>query len=41
MASFRKFFSYMVETKEINPDIAAEVKDTLKEYKEEFLEAVQ
>jgi site-specific recombinase XerD len=41
MTSFRKFFSYMVETKKINPDIAVEVKDTLKEYKEEFLEAVQ
>lgn len=40
MTSFKKFFSYMVETEKISPDIEAEVKDTLKEYKDDFLDAV-
>lgn len=40
MTSFKKFFSYMVETNKISPDIEAEVKDTLKEGKQEFLDAV-
>lgn len=40
MSSFKKFFSYMVETEQISPDIALEVKDTLKEYKDDFLDAV-
>jgi site-specific recombinase XerD len=40
MTSFKKFFLYMVETNKISPDIEAEVKDTLKECKQEFLDAV-
>ncbi|MBD2295110.1 phage integrase N-terminal SAM-like domain-containing protein [Anabaena sphaerica FACHB-251] len=40
MGSFKKFFSYMLETNKISPDIEAEVKDTLKEGKQEFLDAV-
>jgi hypothetical protein len=40
MTSFKKFFSYMVETEKISPEIEAEVKDTLKEGKQEFLDAV-
>lgn len=38
LASFKKFFKYLVESKRINPEIEAEVRETLKEYKEEFLE---
>jgi hypothetical protein len=40
MTSFKKFFSYMVEIEKISPDIEVEVKDTLKEYKDNFLDAV-
>jgi site-specific recombinase XerD len=40
MSSFKKFFSYMVETERISPNIEAEVKNTLKEGKENFLDAV-
>ena len=40
MASFKKFFAYMVETNKISSEIEAEVKDTLKEGKQEFLDAV-
>ncbi len=37
---FKKFFLYMVETQKISPEIEAEVKDTLKEGKQDFLDAV-
>ncbi|MGM3309688.1 site-specific integrase [Anabaena sp. WFMT] len=40
MTSFKKFFLYMVETNKISPDIETEVKDTLKEGKQDFLDAV-
>jgi len=40
MGSFKKFFLYMMETNKISPEIEAEVKDTLKEGKQEFLDAV-
>jgi hypothetical protein len=38
IASFKKFFKYLVESNRISPNIEAEVRETLKEYKEEFLE---
>jgi site-specific recombinase XerD len=40
ITSFKKFFSYMVETEKISPDIEVELKDTLKEYKQDFIDAV-
>jgi hypothetical protein len=40
MGSFKKFFSYMVETNKISPEIEAEVKETIKEGKQDFLDAV-
>jgi len=40
MGSFKKFFSYMVETQKISPEIEAEVKETIKEGKQDFLDAV-
>lgn len=40
ITSFKKFFLYMVETQKISPEIEAEVKDTLKEGKQDFLDAV-
>ncbi|MBO1055865.1 MAG: site-specific integrase [Dolichospermum sp. JUN01] len=40
MSSFKKFFSYMVETNKISPEIEAEVKETIKEGKQDFLDAV-
>jgi site-specific recombinase XerD len=41
IASFGKFFKYMVETQRISADTEKEVRETLKENKEEFLNAVQ
>jgi site-specific recombinase XerD len=40
MGSFKKFFLYMVETQKISPEIEAEVKETIKEGKQDFLDAV-
>ncbi|MBW4599007.1 MAG: site-specific integrase [Calothrix sp. FI2-JRJ7] len=37
IASFKKFFKYLVEKNRTSPNIEAEVRETLKEYKEEFL----
>ncbi len=39
IASFKKFFKYLVESNRISLNIEAEVRETLKEYKEEFLES--
>lgn len=39
MASFRKFFKFLRETGRINQEIEDDVRDTLKEHKDEFLEA--
>lgn len=40
MASFRKFFKFMTESGRIEQTIEGEVRETLKENKEEFLDAV-
>ena len=40
MASFRKFFKFMVESKRFDQDTLDELRLLLKENKEEFLEAV-
>ena len=40
LGSFKKFFLYMVETQKISPEIEAEVKETIKEGKQDFLDAV-
>ncbi len=40
MATFRKFFVYLNECKQIEQSVVDEVKGTLKENKESFLEAV-
>lgn len=40
LASFKKFFKWMQETGRISPEVAKEVLTTLKEEREEFLEAV-
>jgi hypothetical protein len=40
MGSFKKFFLYMVETQKISPEIESEVKETIKEGKQDFLDAV-
>lgn len=40
MASFRKFFKFLCESSRVDDETEAEVYDTLKESKEEFLEAV-
>ncbi|NJP12169.1 MAG: site-specific integrase [Leptolyngbyaceae cyanobacterium RU_5_1] len=41
ITSFRKFFRYMVESQRISADQEAEIRETLKEGKEEFLGAVR
>lgn len=40
MASFRKFFKFLRETGRINQEVEDDVQNTLKEHKDEFLEAV-
>ena len=40
MASFRKFFKYLRESNRIEQTVEDEVRETLKENKEEFLDAV-
>ena len=40
MASFRKFFKFMVESERIDGEIETEVRTILKKEKDEFLEAV-
>jgi site-specific recombinase XerD len=40
MASFRKFFKYLKESNQIQQSIVDDVQETLRENKEEFLEAV-
>ena len=40
MASFRKFFKFLRESNRVDEDIESEVRYTLKEDKEEFLDAV-
>ena len=40
MASFRKFFKFMAETNRIEQTTVDEVRETLKENKEDFLDAV-
>jgi len=40
MASFRKFFKFMTESGRIEQTVEDEVRETLKEGKEEFLDAV-
>lgn len=41
MASFRKFFKFLRESERIDREIEDEVRETLKENKEKFLEAVE
>jgi site-specific recombinase XerD len=40
MASFRKFFKFLRESNRVDDDSEIEVRDTLKEYRDEFLDAV-
>jgi hypothetical protein len=40
LASFKKFFQWMGETGRVSPETVADVLDTLKEGRVEFLEAV-
>jgi len=40
MASFKKFFQWMGETGRVSPETVADVLATLKEGRNEFLEAV-
>ena len=40
IASFRKFFKFLRESNRIDDDSEIEVRDTLKEHKDEFLDAV-
>ena len=40
MASFRRFFNFLRESNRIDDDSEIEVRDTLKEHKDEFLDAV-
>ena len=40
MASFRKFFKFLHESHRIDKEIQADVLSTLKEFKDEFLDAV-
>jgi site-specific recombinase XerD len=40
IASFKKFFQWMGETGRVSPETVADVLDTLKEGRDEFLEAV-
>ena len=40
MASFRKFFKFMVETNRVDQETVDEVRETLKENQEDFLDAV-
>ncbi len=39
MASFRKFFKFLGESRRVDDATEVEVRETLKEHKEEFLEA--
>lgn len=41
MASFRKFFRFLQESGRIDEEIENDVRDTLIEYRDEFLEAVE
>lgn len=41
MASFRKFFKFLRASGQIDEETEDDVRDTLKEYKDEFLEAVE
>jgi site-specific recombinase XerD len=41
LASFKKFFQWMGETGRVSPETVADVLDTLKEGRVEFLEAVE
>lgn len=41
LASFKKFFQWMGETKRISPEVVDDVLTTLKEEREDFLEAVE
>ena len=40
MASFRKFFKFLRESRRVDDATEVEVRETLKEHKEEFLDAV-
>ena len=40
LASFRKFFKFLCESNRVDNDSEIEVRDTLKEHKDEFLDAV-
>jgi site-specific recombinase XerD len=40
MASFRKFFKFLRESNRVDNATEVEVRETLKEHKEEFLDAV-
>ena len=40
MVSFRKFFNFLRESNRVDDDSEIEVRDTLKEHKDEFLDAV-
>ncbi len=40
MASFRKFFKFLRESSRVDNDTEVEVRNTLKEHKQEFLDAV-
>ena len=41
LASFKKFFVWMGETKRISPEVVEEVLETMKEHRQDFLEAVE
>jgi len=41
LASFKKFFVWMGETQRISPDVVEEVLATMKEHRQNFLEAVE
>jgi len=40
LASFRKFFKFLCESNRVDNDSESEVRETLKEHKDEFLDAV-
>ena len=41
IASFRKFFKFLVEKGRLNPEMEKQIKETLKENKQVFLDAVE
>ena len=41
MASFRKYFKFLRESRRVEKEVEDEVRETLKESKDEFLEAVE